>query len=67
MYFYATEGFWFTQKKDVPVWERSFSKVLAASQKMFEKNYKEVSDEKKAEYDAELAEWLKEQEEIDNE
>lgn len=62
MRFEANEGMWLTQKKELPIEQRVLTKAVETSQKMFEKNWHEITDAKKQEYDAEYAAWLAEQE-----
>lgn len=62
MIFTANEGMWLTQKKDVEIEYRVCTKEVSCSQKMFDKNWHEITDAKKQEYDAEYAEWLAKQE-----
>lgn len=63
MIYKANEGMWLTQKKDVTIDNRVLAKEVACSAKMFEKNWHEITDARKKEYDAEYEAWLHEQEE----
>lgn len=54
---------WLTQvSEETPIQNRVFAKQVMCSVKNA-KNWKEITDSKKAEYDEQYQEWLKEQEE----
>lgn len=62
MIYRASEGMWLTQKKDVSIQYRVCTKEVCTGAKWFEKNWHEITDARKQEYDAEYEAWLREQE-----
>lgn len=62
MIFKANEEMWLTQRGEVSIQYRVYSKEVCTGVKWFEKNWMEITDARKQEYEQEYAEWLREQE-----